>query len=141
MFASVDYLSPYSLIWNTSLSDSGPYSLQSRAYDAANNVGLSPIVTVTVDNVPPAVSITGPAITTAARRSTVTITASATDNAGVSKVEFYVNSALTCSDTIYPYSCTWKVPNSPNKKYAIVAKAYDNAGNVATSLPITITSA
>lgn len=91
------------------------------------------------DTIPPAVHITSPNITTVAARSTVTITATAIDNIAISKVEFYINSILTCTDTTYPYSCSWKVPNS-KKAYNILAKAYDTAVNSANSQVVTVTS-
>ena len=135
-----DTASPYNFAWDTTQSPSGQYSLQSKAYDAANNIGSSAPITVTVDNTPPTVSLTGPSVTTAARRSTITIAATASDNIAVAKVEFYVNGALQCLDTSSPYSCAWKVPAAPKKTYTVVANAYDTAGNVATSPLITITS-
>jgi hypothetical protein len=78
--------------------------------------------------------ITSPANgSTVARNTTVRITATATDNVGVTKVEFYMGSTLLCTDTTSPYSCNWTVPGRRNTKYTIAAKAYDAAGNTATS--------
>jgi len=45
-----DTTSPYSTPWNTTTVSNGSHSLLTKAYDAANNVGLSPLVSVTVDN-------------------------------------------------------------------------------------------
>jgi subtilisin family serine protease/PKD repeat protein len=42
--------SPFVLQWNTALEGDGPHNLQARAYDAAGNVGLSPVVGVTTQN-------------------------------------------------------------------------------------------
>jgi parallel beta-helix repeat protein len=44
--------SPFTFIWNTTQIADGIYTLQSKAYDAANNTGVSPLVTITVSNVP-----------------------------------------------------------------------------------------
>lgn len=63
------------------------------------------------------------------RRSTVTIRASASDNVGVTKVEFLVNGSLICTDIDSSYSCNWQVPGKPNASYTLTAKAYDAAGN------------
>ena len=86
------------------------------------------------DTIPPTVSITNPANNAiVARRSTVTITATASDNVGVTSVEFRINGALQCTDTTAPYSCSWRVPRTANQTYQIQARARDQAGNVGTA--------
>lgn len=86
------------------------------------------------DNVAPTVAITNPANNAiVARKSNVTITATASDNVGVTRVDFFVNGALQCSDTTAPYSCGWRVPNPMNRTYQIQARAFDAAGNNATA--------
>ncbi len=93
------------------------------------------------DAIAPTVTITAPGNNTAVpKKSTYAITANATDNIGVTKVEFYVNDALKCTDTTAPYTCAWKVPAAPNKPYRIQGKAYDVAGNVGTSAVVNVTS-
>jgi putative alpha-1,2-mannosidase len=90
--------------------------------------------TPAADSIKPTVSITSPANgSTVARRTSVTITATATDNVGIAKVEFYINNNLLCTDTSSPYTCNWQVPNAKNAQYTITAKAYDAAGNTATT--------
>lgn len=126
---------PYNYLWNTS-GLSGQHSLFVKAYDAVNNVGTSPAIQVTVNNnmddtTPPTVTLTYPTPPTVLPiGQNVTLAASASDNAGVSKVEFYVNGALQCIDQTSAYECAWKVPKSRKKTYAIEARAYDAAGNV-----------
>lgn len=86
-----------------------------------------------VDMVSPTVTITSPANNSYVSRNTnATIRASASDNVGISKVEFRVNNILKCTDTTASYSCVWKVPNGRGIKYTLEAKAYDIAGNIAT---------
>ena len=86
------------------------------------------------DNIAPTVSITNPANgAIVARKSTVVITATASDNVGVTRVDFLVNGALRCSDTTAPYSCNWQVPSAPNKTYQLLARAFDQANNSATA--------
>jgi len=63
----------------------------------------------------------------------VTITATASDNVGVTRVDFLVNGALQCSDTTAPYSCVWRVPAAMNKTYTLQARAFDLAGNSGTA--------
>src|SRR5215216_6639697 len=86
------------------------------------------------DTISPTVSITNPANgASVARRTTVTITATASDNVGVTRVEFLVNGALQCTDTTAAYSCNWSVPNTRNQTYQLQARAFDQAGNTATT--------
>lgn len=100
-----------------------------------------PTPTQPADTVAPAVSITYPTDgSTVPRNSTVTITADASDNIGVTRVELYVNSVLKCTDTASPYSCNWKVPGATGRAYALQARAYDAAGNIGLSSIINVTS-
>jgi hypothetical protein len=94
------------------------------------------------DTTAPTVSIAvTPAGPTVIRRSTATITATATDTVGVTKVTFYVNNSLQCTDTTGPdYSCAWQVPNQPGKTYVIQAYAYDAAGNSGVSNIVSVKS-
>lgn len=86
------------------------------------------------DTISPTVSITNPANgATVTRKSTVTITATANDNVGVTRVEFLVNNTLQCADTTAPYSCNWSVPNVRNVTYQLQARAFDQVGNVGTA--------
>ncbi len=108
---------------------------------ATPTIGLSPTNTPIpsptpslTDHTSPTVTISSPlAGSTVAVRSNVNIQATASDNIGVARTEFYVNGTLTCSDTSSPYSCSWKVPGAKNKSYSISAKTYDAAGNNSTS--------
>lgn len=127
-----DTSAPYSVVWNSTTAASGAHTLYAVSTDVAGNTGTSSTFNVTVDNTPPTVNITNPANgSTVARRSTVTITATATDNVGVTKVEFYVNGALKCTDTTAAYTCAWLVPNTL-ATFQIDAKGYDARGNTST---------
>jgi hypothetical protein len=64
---------------------------------------------------------------------TITLSATASDNVGVTKVEFYVDGALKGSDTTAAYSITLDSTTLANGSHTLTAKAYDAAGNVATS--------
>jgi hypothetical protein len=103
----------------------------------------TPTPTPPPDNTPPTVSITNPLNgSIVSKKSTISITANAIDNdyTGVTKVEFYINDTLTCTDTITSYSCYWKVPSISNKQYNLQAKAYDAARNVGSSSIVTVTA-
>ncbi|MDP1675427.1 MAG: Ig-like domain-containing protein [Bacteroidota bacterium] len=47
VIAETDETSPFGFEWNTNLEDPGTYTLQAKAYDVANNVGSSSIISVT----------------------------------------------------------------------------------------------
>jgi hypothetical protein len=64
---------------------------------------------------------------------TITLSASASDNVGVSRVEFYVDNVLKGSDTTAPYSMTLDSTSLANGTHSLTAKAYDAAGNVGSS--------
>jgi len=131
---------PYSFSWNTLNSANGAYTLVAKAYDAAGNVGQSANVSVTVlnDKTAPAVAIASP-VTGSKAAGTVTVSASATDNIAVAKVQFFLNGALASTATAAPYSFSWNTLNSPNGAYTLVAKAFDAAGNVGQSANVSVT--
>jgi len=103
-------------------------------------IPATPTPTPLPDPISPSVSITSPANgSTIAARSTVAIQTTASDNIGVTRVEFYVNNSLNCSDIASPYTCFWKVPGAKKKTYTITVRAYDAAGNSSTN-SITVTA-
>jgi thermitase len=92
---------------------------------------------VGTDTTAPAVSITSP---TGGRVSgMVTINASATDNVGVTRVELYVNGSLFATDTGAPYSFSWDTAGLADGSVNLLARAYDAAGNYATSGTVAVT--
>ena len=91
------------------------------------------------DTTPPVVSITSPANNSTAN-GTVTVLVSATDNVGVTKVVLLAGSTqLDTASTSSPYSFKLVPAGKQNTAITLVAKAYDAAGNVGTSNPVTIT--
>lgn len=106
----------------------------------SNNPSPSPVTSTTPqpstvsELTSPTVSITSPSnSTTISRNTNFTISANASDNVGVAKVEFLVNGSLKCSDTSSPYSCITKVGGKPGASHTLTAKAYDKSGNSAVS--------
>jgi hypothetical protein len=93
----------------------------------------------TVDTTAPTVALTSPAnATTYTSAQTVTITASASDNVGVSKVELYDGTTLKGTDTTAPYSFAWAITSDNNGSHSLTAKAYDAAGNSKISSAVTM---
>jgi hypothetical protein len=98
-------------------------------------------IPASTDTTPPSVTITVPLDgATVARKSTVTISATASDNVGVTRVEFYVDGQLTCADGTASYTGTWKVPAANGHTYQLQAKAYDAQANVRLSNLVTVTA-
>jgi len=64
---------------------------------------------------------------------TLTLSASATDNVGVTNVEFYVDDVLRGSDTTAPHSIAYNSTPLGNGPHVLSARAFDAAGNNATS--------
>jgi beta-lactamase superfamily II metal-dependent hydrolase len=90
------------------------------------------------DTTAPTTSISAPAAG-ATVSGTTTVTASATDNVAVTKVEFYLDGALTATDTTSPYSWSWTTTSATNGAHSLTSKAYDAAGNVGTSAARSVT--
>ncbi|MCB9775765.1 MAG: FG-GAP repeat protein [Nitrospiraceae bacterium] len=141
-----DTTNPYSTSWNTTTVPNGSYTLTAIARDAAGNTKTSAPITVTVSNIstPPA-DTTAPTVTLTAPSAgpvsgTVTVSASASDNVGVTGVQFRLQGAnLGAEDTTNPYSTSWNTTTVPNGSYTLTAIARDAAGNTKTSAPITVT--
>jgi len=92
---------------------------------------------VTGDTTKPNVIITSPANNSTVSW-TITIQATATDNVGVVKVEFYIDSNKVGEDTSTPYEYNWNTTSYTNGTHTITAKAYDNAGNIGESAIVTV---
>jgi hypothetical protein len=123
-------VAPYSVGFDSTTLVNGSHSLVAKAYDAAGNVGISSALAFSVNNAgggdttPPVVSASA-----SGTSGTVTFSATATDNVGVSKVEFYVDGVLKGNDTTAPYSMTLDSKTLTNAAHALTAKAYDAANN------------
>jgi hypothetical protein len=137
--ANTDTTSPYSFTLNTASLSVGVHALSAKAYDAANNVTTSSTVTINVQDVTnPTVSVTAPA-NGATVQGTVALTATASDNVGVAKVEFYVDGTLKITDTSAPFSGSLDTTTLTNASHSITAKAYDAANNSTTSAAVSVT--
>ena len=72
---------------------------------------------------------------------TVSLQANASDNVGVTKVEFLVNGTVVGSDTTAPYTLSWNSTAVADGAATVTARASDAAGNKTTSAPVGITVA
>jgi hypothetical protein len=136
---SEDTTSSYSTLWDTTNATEGAHILIAVARDAAGNIQTSAGVTVTIpstdttDITKPSVSITSPSSNSLVSGSVI-ISASASDNVGVTGVQFKLNgSDLLSEDSTSPYSLTWNTDTVSDGKYTLTAVARDAAGNTQTS--------
>src|SRR5204862_195994 len=112
----------------TSTVSPGNHALTCQAYDAAGNVGMSAGVTVTVqDQEPPICAITAPAAGSTLS-GTVAVTATATDNVGVVRVDFFLDGTLIGSDTTAPFSMSWATTGVLPGTHVLTCKAFDAVG-------------
>ncbi len=86
--------------------------------------------TVTVDNTAPTVSITNPANGSTVS-GTVSITADASDDNGISKVIFYIDGVSKSTDTSSPYSYSWNTTAESDGSHTINVIAYDTVNQTA----------
>jgi len=63
----------------------------------------------------------------------ITVSATATDNAGIDKIEFYVDDVLKGTANRSPYNITLNTTTLTNGIHILAVKAYNTAGNVGTS--------
>jgi len=90
------------------------------------------------DTTPPTTAITAPPAGSTVGGS-VAVSASASDNVGVVRVEFRVDGAVVATDTSAPYGFTWNSASVANGGHALSSRAYDAAGNARTSANVSVT--
>ncbi len=133
-----DTLQPYSSAWTPT--SAGSYTIVARATDnAGTQTSSAPVVVTVGGGSAPSVSLTSPAsdISITAGNN-VTLAAIAADADGtVTAVRFLANGIPVATATSAPYLGTWK-PTAAGA-YSVVAEATDNAGNITTSSPRTVT--
>ncbi len=136
----------------TSLTPSTTYSFSVKAYDNAPNPNYSslsnPISVTTnssVDSQKPTVSLSYAPVSGVTSggvpvvSGTVTFTATASDNVGVTSVKFYRgDGTLVMTDMVAPYNFVWNTSAQVDGRRTVLAKAYDAAGNEGVSSSITI---
>ena len=134
---------PYEVAWPTVAAANGAHALTAVARDAAGRETTSDAVTVTVlnDAAAPTVALTSPAADTTIG-GTVTVTATAADDIGVTSVQFLVDGApLGVADTDAPYEVAWVDPTTANGAHTMSAVARDAAGHDTTSGSVALTVA
>jgi len=90
------------------------------------------------DTTPPTTSIDSPT-DGATVSGTVTVSASATDDVGVVRLELYIDGVLALSATSGPISYSWNTTLVANGAHTLMTKAYDAAGNLGVSPTVNVT--
>jgi hypothetical protein len=139
-----------SLTWTPS--DPGTYTIRAGIFTAGwtrnlvwnNSVGTlvvkssgesdeTPPVTPPVDTTPPTVSFTAPANDGATLQGTASVSVSAHDASGISRVKFFLGETELSVDESEPFTASINTTSFANGTYTLRAVAYDTAGNSATA--------
>lgn len=91
------------------------------------------------DITPPTCTLTAPATGTVS--GTVSMTATASDDVGVTSVDFRYGTTVISTDTTAPYTASWDTTAVANNSYPLTCVAHDAAGNTGTSPTVTVTVA
>ena len=107
-----------------------PYVAVQNAFHGIN-VGIAGDGVTTEDFTPPTVSATE-----SGSSGTITLTATATDNRGVARVDYYIDGGFVGSSSSGPsYTLTTDSTKMVNTAHSLVAQAVDTSGNLGTSTP------
>src|SRR5678816_3136276 len=108
---------------------------------SANESGFSNVVSAQPrDTLSPVVSLTAP-LSGAAVSGFVNMTANASDDVGVTGVQFLVDGIDTgAEDTLAPFSAQWNSTGASGGSHMISARARDGAGNTTTSVLVQVTT-
>ena len=128
---------PFALSLDSKTLTNASHSLVTKAYDAAGNIGTSAVVSFAISNPVPDTTAPKAAGCVAGTAGTITLTATATDNIGVTKVEYFVDGTLLGTTTAAPHALALDSKTLSNASHSLVVKAYDAAGNVGTSAAAT----
>jgi membrane peptidoglycan carboxypeptidase len=117
-------------VWDTTGLD-GLYAIRLNVVNRENQITTA-VIQVTVDNIPPVIHITYPQKDSTLTLSTnvVTLSADVTDQVGVSRVEWWLDSSKLGERTQAPFTYLW-TPSVGKHKLQI--KAFDSAGNSSAS--------
>ncbi|MDH3261592.1 MAG: PKD domain-containing protein, partial [Acidimicrobiia bacterium] len=118
----------WNVTWDTTKSTRGRHTLTATAADVPGKTGTSPAVSVTVDQLP-TVDITAPR-NGAVIEERVIVTALATDDAGIAKVEFLVDGSSIGIDTNSAggWRISWNTRGVNNGRRTLRAVATDTNG-------------
>jgi hypothetical protein len=144
--------------WNSDAVADGAHSLVATARDSAGNTGRSAALSFSVrngsaplppppppppadpgDSSPPTVTVVAPSDQSVIR-GTVQLDVLASDNVGVTRVDYYLDGAQVASDASAPaWDEPWDSTAAADGSHTLVARARDAAGNVGSSAAVRLT--
>lgn len=135
---ATDTASPYTTAWDTRPYTAGGHTVTATAFDAAGHSTSSVAAVTVTDLTAPTVAITGPAANSTVG-GLLTVTADATDDRSVSRVEFSVDGKLLITDSAAPFAFTWNADAVALGAHTLGARAVDAAGRAtSTSIGVTV---
>ena len=132
-------VTPYTATLDSTTLSNGSHTLVAWAYDASNNIGKSFPVAFTTTNTINDVSAPVASASVTGSAGSIKLNATATDNVGVTRVEFYVDGNLAGSTTAAPYTLAYDSTKLSKGSHSLVTKAYDAANNVGSSSAVAFT--
>ena len=124
----------WSVSWNTSLYTDGDHEVIAQGTDTAGQTN-GDLVMVTVDNVdsPPSVQVTSPS-EGATVSGTISVEATAGDDRGLARVDFFVDGGFLASDSdgSNGWSVLWESISAGDGAHTVSATAVDSLGQTAT---------
>jgi chitodextrinase len=124
---------------NTNLTPATLYSYQVAAYDAMGNTSAKSVAASTTTNAAAGGDVTAPTVSLTAPANaslvtgTLSITGSAADNVGVTRVDLSIDGVVVATDFTAPYNFSVNTLTVANGNHLLTLTAYDAAANSATS--------
>ena len=129
---------PFQAPWDTAASTPGPHRLSAVARDGAGHTAVAAPVDVVVEQASaPTIVITSP-VEGQEVTGTVNVTVTAADDHAVRSVELYVDGVKRAASAVAPFPLRWLSWQDASGSHALVAKAYDDYGNVTASPPVNV---
>ena len=138
-----DTQEPYEYDWNTlAEAEDINHIVGAKITDPSDNIFEVPSVSVYVNNIPndtspPIVVISSPSNGQTVA-GTVNFTVLASDDSGISLVEFFIDGESIATSEAAPYTYLWDTTLGHNDPHALSARAVDVAGNISFAQPILV---
>jgi hypothetical protein len=118
----------------------GPTATSSYTLTCQGTSGtLTQTATVTVDAQAPSVALLAP-VSGSIVSGIVPVSASAVDDRGMSRVDFYKDDVLMASDNTLPYETSWDSTTDLAGSHTLSVKGFDVAGNLGTASATVVTA-
>lgn len=129
----------FSYTLNTSTLPDGAHTVRAVAVDPTGLTTNGTLINVHVTSGAPTAQLTAP---TAAAKLTgsVGLAANASDDKGVTRVDFLVDGSVVGSDTTAPYTATWDTKTVTDGTHVVAAQAFDGSGNASPRSQVTVTT-